>query len=245
MPKTTIITCTQLPTDRLGYLEEAWNSLRGQTQQDFRWILALDAPQNPVPAALDDPRITVIPSLSHLGQAAARNRALQVIGTPYLCTLDDDDTLTPNSLELRETALDADPGLGWVAGFMADMAPDGTVAGRWEQPARAGSYPPGKLLDLWADPSRWFVALTHTFTMRADLVREIGGWRPEGAIEDVGVIARLSETSRGEFLDEVFYNWRKHPRQASNGLDAEIERVSQSRHIWRKARDLNAHRVAA
>jgi glycosyltransferase involved in cell wall biosynthesis len=244
MAKTTIITCTQLPTYRLGYLEEAWRSLQAQTQQDFRWFVVLDAPQNPAPEFLNDPRITVLSSIDHIGQAAARNRALERVTTPYLCTLDDDDVLPAPSIGTRERALDDDRRLGWIGGHMADRAPNGNVAGRWEQPARAGAYPPGRLLDEWGAPERYFVALTHTFTMRTLLVRDLGGWQPDGSIEDIGLVARMSERHRGLIVDDVFYQWRKHSRQATNSLDAEVERVAMSRHVWQKARALGRRDAA-
>ena len=240
MAKTTIITCTQLTSDRLPYFERAWASLQAQSQQDFRWIVVLDAPRNPAPAFLSsDPRIHVISSLTPLGAGPARSRALEQADTDYVCTLDDDDEFTVTSLATREAFLASNPRFGWVAGHMSDMAPDGTPArDRWEQPARAGAYPPGRLLDTWENPRNWFPALSHTFLMRTDLVLGGGGWEP-GILQDIGVIARLSETSTGQVLDDVVYHWRKHRGQVTNKVEG-IERVAQSRHIWQKARALGA-----
>jgi glycosyltransferase involved in cell wall biosynthesis len=238
LAQTTIITCTRLTSDRLPYLEQAWTSLLAQTQQDFHWKVVLDDPVNPAPAFLNgDRRIHVIRSWTNVGSGPARTRALEQTTTPYVCTLDDDDVLPATSLEVRERFLDENPTLGWVGAHMTDMAPDGTASeDRWEQDGRAGAYPPGRLLDVWEDPARWFPVLSHTFLLRTDLVRRIGGWEP-GMLQDIGVIAKASELTRGAVLDDVVYRWRKHRGQVTNRVEG-VERVAQSRHIWQKARAL-------
>jgi glycosyltransferase involved in cell wall biosynthesis len=88
-------------------------------------VIALDgADPRHLPARLAaDPRIRTLALPRPVGAASARNLALNLVRTPFTAYMDDDDLLPGDSLAVRHRRI-TETGLGWVAGWIADLLPD-------------------------------------------------------------------------------------------------------------------------
>ena len=101
MPKISII----VPVYKVEkYLDRCVESILAQTFSDFEVILIDDGSPDDCPVMCDewaknDARIRVIHQSNH-GQAAARNRALDVAEGNYICFIDSDDYVHPKFLEI-------------------------------------------------------------------------------------------------------------------------------------------------
>ncbi|MFC0082672.1 glycosyltransferase family 2 protein [Aciditerrimonas ferrireducens] len=99
-----------VPTrDRPRLLADALGSLLAQTRSDWRAIVVHDGPLPATDLALvpTDPRIELLALEEPRGAAAARNRALPLVGTPFVAFLDDDDRFRPDHLARALAALEA------------------------------------------------------------------------------------------------------------------------------------------
>ncbi len=100
------------------YLEQAIDSLLAQTHAAWELVLVDDGSTDDTAAVVhsySDPRIRYVHQ-SNRGQAAALNHGLDLARGEFITTLDVDDWLTPNSLELRVEMLSRRPDLGAVYG---------------------------------------------------------------------------------------------------------------------------------
>lgn len=94
-----------------AFLREAVDSVLHQTFSDFRLILVEDGSPDGCGRICDeyaarDSRVTVIHQ-ENRGQAAARNRALGITDSPWICFVDSDDLIHPQTLELLYRAAGA------------------------------------------------------------------------------------------------------------------------------------------
>jgi glycosyltransferase involved in cell wall biosynthesis len=146
--------------------------VRSQTLSDWELVVVDDASTDDTAAfleRLDDPRIRVRHLCQHAERSVARNRGLELVASPAVLFLDDDDELLPSSLELLTRALARHP---------AACAAVGAVIHEVDGMRRRPSFPRRSLvmgvrLELLAG----WVALGGQSLMRTGLVREVGGWR--------------------------------------------------------------------
>ncbi|WP_399428883.1 glycosyltransferase family 2 protein [Streptomyces sp. WAC 06783] len=215
-PDITIIIATQLCPERLDYLRELHHSL---TQQTVPWeaVLAVDgADPARVPSVLaDDPRVRVLALPRAVGAAAARNLALTQVRTKFVAYADDDDLLPADSLAVRHQHLTA-TGLGWVAGWSADLLPDGTTR-TWICPTPPGRHAPGNVWTYWASPSAEIPLGQTMLLAHTELVRAAGGHGGLPQAEDFLMANGVTTLAAGELLPHVVYFYRKHPHQMTRG----------------------------
>lgn len=101
MPKISVI----VPVYKAqAYLEACVESILSQTEPDFELILVDDGSPDGSGAMCDrfaaqDRRVSVIHQ-ENQGQAAARNHALEQASAPWVCFVDSDDLIHPQTLEL-------------------------------------------------------------------------------------------------------------------------------------------------
>lgn len=109
MPSVSIITPTY---NRAHLLPRVWNSLCGQTEQNFQWIVVDDGSTDntkEVVCDFNDPRIDYVCLPNNTGVNAARNRGEQEIKAEFVVYLDSDDeffdatSLAEMMREIRET----------------------------------------------------------------------------------------------------------------------------------------------
>ena len=145
----TVITPTHAASAR--YLVDAYWSLRKQTVQNWRWLIAVTSMNVDLPPELlADDRVRAIPYSQALfpvrGQIGQYKAALSMAaGTEYALELDDDDELFPRAIERVLAAFDA--GADFVSSDCAYWRDnlDGSHESSW------GEYPFGKLYG-WEDP---------------------------------------------------------------------------------------------
>lgn len=89
-----------IPTyGRPRYLAEAVTSVLAQSVADLECLVVDDAGPMP-PEAHPDPRVRIVHRATNGGPAAARNTGLEQALGRYVTFLDDDDTFTPDRLEM-------------------------------------------------------------------------------------------------------------------------------------------------
>ena len=114
------------------YLQQCLDSLRKQTLEDIQVICVDDASTDATPGMLDhaaksDNRFVVKHLKQNVGQAKARNIALQMADGDYVCMLDSDDWFGADALERAATVLDENPETDCVLFQVEQVFPDGTV----------------------------------------------------------------------------------------------------------------------
>lgn len=127
------------------------------------------------------------------GTATARNRGLQAVATPFVATLDADDTWGPRMAETHAKAW-AELGEA-VAATGARLRPVGPLAGpAWQPrgPHNHGPVRPVSAEELWlANPFPCSATM-----LRTDALREVHGWVSLFAVEDYDLLIRLWAAGR-------------------------------------------------
>ncbi|MGA6165948.1 glycosyltransferase family 2 protein [Amycolatopsis magusensis] len=203
-----------------GFLGRAWESLRGQTNRDWTWLVQVDGPGGAVLDALaacgarEDPRVRIDVHGEQLGPAVARNCALGRSTAPLIQNLDADDELEPSALEVLSGALAADPAAGFAVGQARDLHEDGSLAVH-RLPVEAGPLPRNGLFDHWlADTDRVPVHPAGVLWRRSLLLR-MGGWAGLRGREDTGLLMAASAACPGVVVADFTLRYRKHPGQLS------------------------------
>ena len=134
---------------------------------------------------------------ANAGPAAARNRGLARVTTPYVLCLDADDRLAPGALAAMRAALEADPALGYAYGRMEMFGADRGVL----------RFPPWSAYRLLFRHGIGLSAL-----MRRAVVDDTGGFDPAfRQFEDWELwVAALGHGWRGRQLDRVTLEYRRH-----------------------------------
>jgi glycosyltransferase involved in cell wall biosynthesis len=163
-----------IPTfDRPGRLRRAVDSALAQTHRDSEVVVIDDG--SPTPVRLpSDPRLRVLVLDRNRGHCAARNVGLSDARGRYVTCLDDDDTLSPQHLEVALEALSATDLPGPVAAItgLETVGEDGAVAERRLPP----TLPRGRLYSLEEPPPGTSFAVRNTLVVDRDLLLGLGGW---------------------------------------------------------------------
>lgn len=188
----------------LPYLREAVDSIRRQTLQDWTFLIVDDGSTDGSAEylrQLDDPRIQVLRQ-SHQGPAAASNWALALCRTEFFARMDADDVSHPRRLEEQLAFLCQHPEVG--------------LLGTQIQPL--GSVRSGRVSALATDHATIHADLSHgrhamcnpTMMCRTALLREIGGYQADGALEDWAMFLRMAERTKLANLDRALLSYRIH-----------------------------------
>jgi hypothetical protein len=208
-----VVTPTRLRPDRLPYTLELYASLCEQ-DTTWQWVLGLDGvPESKLPQELrNDGRVNAVALPRPVGAAAARNFALNEVTAGWCTTADDDDLLpTPKSLSIRLRYAQTH-GLGWCAGWSADLHTDGSTT-TWHCPTPPGFHEPGSVWRYWTSPESTIPIGPTTLLARTDVIRGSGGYAalPQG--EDYAYLVGVTSVARGALLPTVVYHYRKHSEQ--------------------------------
>lgn len=101
-----------------AYIEEAMASALGQSHSEIELIVVNDGSNDGTAARIagfTDPRLKVLEQTNQ-GIGMARNAALQVARGSFICFLDADDVMPPNSVSSRLKVLMNDPSLSFADG---------------------------------------------------------------------------------------------------------------------------------
>ncbi len=196
----------------LQMLNEAIDSVVGQTYERWELILSDDGSRDPViiaelqRRAEMDSRITLMRRSVAGGISVATNAALESATGEYVALLDHDDTLRADALAHVARAVNADPSLDMLYSD-EDIVLDGRPV--WVH------LKPG-----WSPDTLNTNGYTcHLGVYRRRLLDEIGGFRSEfNGSQDVDMILRLTErTERIAHIPEILYHWRIHPDSTAGG----------------------------
>lgn len=217
-----VITPTTLDPDRVEWLLELNHAL---TDAGVEHVVVVDGAKTP-PSELGG---TVLSTGKHVGAASARNLGLEASTGEFITSADDDDVVPISGLLVRAHTLRRNDPLGWSAGFLADVTPEGDRIGVWVPPARVGINLPGEVFHTWTSSDAEFPIAPTGLMVRRHLLLAEGGWGGLPQAEDFCMTLRVTGRYPGELLDEVVYEYRKHPGQMtqSAGFD-DLEPVCRS-----------------
>ncbi len=214
-----VITVTNLRPNRLDWLVDMHRSLHSN-RCSFHHIIALDgAARDHVPAEVSTcPHTTIIgpDDVDSRDIGGVRNEALMRCRARWVTAVDDDDLLTAGSLDARLAS--SREHHHWICGHIADILDDG-VGPRWVQPAPAGQYRPGQMLEVWPDPEQVFPYFGGALLMRTATAIAIGGWGTGRSDEDVFFHLGLTSLTPGLVIDDVVTLYRKHGDQRTQEPD--------------------------
>lgn len=195
-------------------LLEAYDSLLGQSYENWEWLVVVDGPDfyaSTLKTMLTDPRVKVLCSGRVVGPAAARNIGLISAAGSSITSLDDDDLLPPDSLMSR--CLTLEEGLDWVCGHLADLRGN-EVQSPWLHPLRPGIYYPGQSAQFWKHPNDVFLLPPTGVLARKEVLLKMGGWGGLVQGEDLMLFASLVNQHRGKVIGDTVYHYRKHTGQS-------------------------------
>ncbi len=207
----------QLPTDgpllsivipvyrpALWYFEECVQSVIDQTYRHWELCLCDDgSEQSDLRASMEafaarDPRIKAMALEQNGGISRATNRALAAASGEFVILVDHDDLVEPDALaEIARVVLTVDE-----ADVIYSDEDKLDEIGRPCQPNFKPDWDPELLLS--------HPYLGHLTAIRLDLVRRIGGFRPEfDGSQDFDVMLRSTELARRVVhIPRVLYHWR-------------------------------------
>lgn len=192
---------TPLYNTPLPFFEEMVQSLTSQTYKKWELILVNASPKNAKLTArlsdLSDSRIKIITLEDNLGIAENTNRGIEQASGDFVCFLDHDDTLEPETLFTYWHYLSSHPQTD-VLYCDEDLLSE---SGHYIDP----NFKPDFSLDLL----RVHNYITHFLAIRKTLTTNLKlNSRFDGA-QDYDLILRLSEvTSKIAHIPEVLYHWR-------------------------------------
>lgn len=188
----------------------------------------------PAPLAAD-PRVRVLALPRPVGAACARNLAITLARGEALTWADDDDILPRGSLSSRLDHLRTST-LGWVAGYSADLHPDGTVK-VWRCPTPLGRHEAGQVWRYWPTPHHTIPIGPTTIMARTPLWSAIGGMG--GLVQGEDYLAlRITHLAAGALLPQVVYHYRKHPHQLTKQAGYDDLEDAARLFAWRSGNDL-------
>jgi cellulose synthase/poly-beta-1,6-N-acetylglucosamine synthase-like glycosyltransferase len=223
---------TAVSPSHLRYLDDAYESLRGEGDVAWEWVLQLDGDLRPEAVSgsvRSDARVTVQANAARLGAAATRNRGLTRCAAELVQNLDSDDVLLPGSLHAGIEALRSDASLAFAFGRTADLHADGRVVNKWEH---AVPYPPGRIeagvldghfLSEGTDP----IPMS-SLMWRKVRIYEAGGWSALSSLEDAALVYAVASRWPCYYLDRETQLWRVHPDQMTQSEGFAADRAVNS-----------------
>ena len=194
-------------------LRQTIDSVRAQTHRNWELVLVDDkSPSAHVlevlrEAASGDERITVVERDANGGIVAASNDGLDVANGDFVGLLDHDDVLTPEALAMVDLYADRHPEMDYCYSDEDLLDPEGHAVAPFYKP----DWSPERL--------RSQNYLGHFSVFRAELLEEIGGFRPgfDGSL-DYDIFLRATEAAREVVhIPYVLYHWRQLPTSVASG----------------------------
>ena len=186
----------------LPYLDEAVESILGQSYSDFEFVILDDASTDGSTERLrhwaaKDARIRLIRVDKNLGPALSSDRVAREAKAPIVARMDADDISHPDRLNAQVELLGADPQIGLV----------GSLADTIDRTSRKIRGPEGWRLTRQS----WFVPFAHgTITYRREIFEKIGGYRQECEYwEDQDLVSRFAGVSKVLVIPRALYQVRQ------------------------------------
>jgi len=205
------------------YVEEALDSLRHQTCQDFEAIITDDASTDGTPdriagwLARTNVPYQFIQNPVNRGICANRNSSLARSTAPLVCSLSGDDAYTPDRLAVQVAAFGAQPkDVAAVFGDMMVVRADGTETGITYLNSKFGGDPPPEDAGVFASllSNNWMP--TPAVMVRRDAFDVVGSYDETLINEDYDMWLRLSRSFRFRYLPRVIHRYRILPDSLSH-----------------------------
>ncbi len=209
----------------LPYLAEAVESIRGQTLTEWRFLIIDDGSTDGSDVylrKLNDRRIEVLHQANQ-GPAAAFNRGLAMCRSEFVARMDADDVAHPSRLEEQLAFMQRHPEVGLLG---TQIEPLGTArTGRGSALATDHHSIHDALINgrhAMCNP---------TVMCRAALLKQIGGYQADGALEDWAMFLGMGEVAELANLDRVLLSYRIHTGSTNGRHMAELRcRISHACH---------------
>lgn len=209
------------PSHNPQFLDEAYDSLKAQTYEDWEWVVLLNGGVEWTPP--EDFRVRVFTSESR-GIGRLKAEAVTYCEGEFLVELDHDDLLTSNALMEIRNAFRPDVGLvysnwahidefgepinsepwplsvGWL--YYTDQ-----VDGREMTVFQALPATPSNLARIWYTPN-------HVRAFSREAYDSVGGYRPLPFLDDQDLVSRLFCFGPFVHVEECLYLQRQHPSQS-------------------------------
>jgi glycosyltransferase involved in cell wall biosynthesis len=188
--------------DALPYLDEAIESILGQTYSDFEFVILDDASTDGsanklAEWALRDRRIRLVHAEHNLGPALSSQRVASEASAPIVARMDADDIAHPERLAEQLRVLRRHPEVGLVASLYEVIDPDGRLL-RQAEPWRLVRH-------------SVFAPFAHgTIMYRRALSERIGGYRAACEFwEDHDFVSRMSAIADVMVIPHALYKFRQ------------------------------------
>lgn len=195
-----------------GLLDRTLASVLGQTSPNWELCIVDDGSSDRLVRdrlarfAAEDSRVRLLRHEQAQNISGATNAALTLATSDFVATLDHDDLLAPDAIEVMSAALADHPEVDLL------YSDNDILAG--EHRFSAALKP-----DWSPDLLRSVMYTLHFSVYRRSVIEAIGGWRSafDGA-QDHDLVLRLSEaTARIRHVPRVLYHWRAHAGSAALG----------------------------
>ncbi|MEI2766509.1 MAG: glycosyltransferase [Dermatophilaceae bacterium] len=222
------------PSHQPRFLDECHESLRGQTDPDWEWVVLLNGNARWRPPEPDS-RVRVIEDDDVRGVGAAKRQACARARGDILVELDHDDLLVPDAIATVREAFAQSPSAALVYSDTAHVAHDGTRDDSRFDLANGWQYEDvvvdGRTL-LWAhsfEPTPhnvsyiWF-APNHVRAFRRAAYEAVGGYDPSRhVLDDQDLMCRLYQFGPFHHIPRVLYlqrmyDWNTQREQQTNAF---------------------------
>lgn len=204
------------------YLDEAVQSVLGQTLSDLELILIDDAStDNTLDIAnryrLRDSRVLVLSQAINSGAAIARNQAINIARGEWIGILDSDDVAMPSRFEEQMKVAEKDSGIVIIGSNAISMDSTGQLIKEHKYPTTH------KALMKRLTRSRAF-PVHSSMVYLADAVKSLSGFNPLYVpSEDYDLWLRLSEIGKLTSIDKTLVKIRIHGQSVSRSQGATLQ----------------------
>lgn len=219
------------------FLQEAVDSILGQTYRNFELVIVDDGSRDATPAILakyTDPRLVVIRHEDNQGVIAARNSAVAAARGELCAMMDSDDISHPERLARQVAYLEQYPECGVIASWVKLIDAEGRQQGNWYDDSVTATS-----AQIIGYLPRANCIVNSSVMLRADLLRSRSYTSPRGVTEDYDLWLQLaSDGVRFDKLEEQLLFHRITPSSLTaktQGVPSEYQQIRSKRHFLIRA----------